>query len=40
MSHFESVLYTLSLTYESAKLTRSSLMKALDYILRERGGEV
>jgi hypothetical protein len=40
MSHFESALSTLLLTYESAKLTRTSIMKALDYILRERGGEV
>lgn len=41
MSHFESALYTLSLTYESAKLTRTSIiMKALENILREIGGEV
>jgi hypothetical protein len=40
MSHFESALSTLILTYESAKLTFTSIMKALDYILRERGGEV
>lgn len=40
MSHFESALYTLSLTYESAKLTRTSIMKALENISREIGGEV
>jgi len=32
MSHFESALYDLSLTYESAKLTRTSIMKALENI--------
>jgi len=40
MPHFESALYNLSLTYESAKLTRTSIMKALENIVREIGGEV
>lgn len=40
MPHIESALNTLSLTYESAKRTHTSIMKALDRVLRERGGEV